>query len=193
MNSKSNTLQIYPPVRLSPTPRVASFIASFTTPGLRSFAQAMCADHQSSNVLSIVTHIDTVNFRVVTDELLVVADSIGRRVPVLLRPCELDQMAVALIFLRTCFQNAGEESAFLLCAWDDSVRRQLRLLNKCEPSLSGLLRPVLGMANEDDLEPQGIQELRLHIKLGLEGVHRRYPKLAAHVQNHLLALNTLHD
>lgn len=89
----------------------------------------MCADHQSSSVLSIVTHIDTVNFRVVTDELLVVADSIGRRVPVLLRPCELDQMAVALIFLRTsdllsAFVGGSEEqiqAAFHLAQVHEAV------------------------------------------------------------------------
>jgi hypothetical protein len=49
------------------------------------------------------------------------------------------------------------------------------------------------MGNEDDLELQGIKELRLRMRLGLEGVHRRYPKLAAYIQNHLSAVNTFHD
>lgn len=193
MNPKGTTSQFTSSVQFRPATRIVLFIASFTTPGLRALAQAICADDQSSSLLSVFTHMECSSVRLMVDELDAVAANLGYQVPALLRPTELDRMAVTLMFLRSCYQNAEEANAFLLSAWDDTLRLQLRVLHKSEPSLDVLLRHILGMGNEDDLELQGIKELRLRIRLGLEGVHRRYPQLAAYIQNHLSAVNTLHD
>lgn len=193
MNPKSTTSPFSSSVQFRPATRIELFIASFTTPGLRAMARAICADDQSSSLLSVFTHMESSAARLVIDELDAVAANLGHQVCALLRPTELDRMAVALVFLRSCYQRAGEESVFLLSAWDDSLRLQLRSLHKSEPSLEVLLRHVSGMGNEDDLEVEGIQELRLRITLGLEGVHRRYPKLATYIQNHLAAVNTIND
>lgn len=193
MNPKSTVSHFPSSVQFHPASRIGLFAASFSTPGLRAIAQAICADDQSCSLLSVFTHMESSSFRLVVDELDAIATNLGCQVPTLLRPIELDRIAVTLLFLSSCYQSAGEGSSFLIPAWNDTLRLQLRLLHKSEPSLEVLLRHILCMGNEDDLELGGIQEMRLRIKLGLDGIHRRYPMLTAYIQNHLAAVNTFHD
>lgn len=178
---------------LKPSTRVRRFIESFRNPGLRSMAKPLFGDVQASGLLSIVTCESETKFRVVADELEALGSQLGHSVPFIPRTGDLDCLSVALTYLRSCCEQANCGKEVLLSTWDTAVRQQLRLLSKTEPAIAGLLRQVTGMGNEDELELQGVEELRLRISRGLDRMHRAHPNLCQQIQNRLQALNTLHN